>query len=204
MSKMCPKCRIIVDETEMFCPDCGTGVIIVKKGKSVLNKKIYDYLIKEFNEVYAVGHKNVDGINIYDERNPPQGQKRSRWIKESTSLVLKDKMPFLSVEMMINEPSPITVAGNVLIHSIADSAIVKFKDSKDDEEHILANRNYPRFLLIVIPEPSEDSDKWIQIPLIEQLIKELSFLEKSSLKNFKICFANEFESVAEKLLLDYK
>ena len=95
------------------------------------------------------------------------------------------------------------VTGNILVHSIADSAIVRFKDSKEDEEYILSDNNQPRFLLIVIPEPSEDSDKWIQMPLIEQLVKELNFLEKSSLTNFKICFRNEFEDNNKKILQDY-
>jgi len=200
MTKMCPKCRITVDEKEMFCPDCGAGLIVVKKGKSKLDKKIYDYLFEKFDKVYAVGENNVDGIDIFDERCPPKGEIRSRRIKESTSLVLNDGKPFLSVEMMSFEPSPIVVAGNILVHSIADSALVKFKDSKEAEEIILDNNN-PRFLLIVIPEPSEDSDKWKQMPLIEQLVKELNFLENSSLTNFKICFTNEFEEKLEELLL---
>ena len=92
----------------MSSPDCGASLIVVKKGKSILNKNMYDYLIKEFDEVHAVGYNNVDGINLYDDRNPPKGEIRSRWIKESNSLVLKDGLPFLSVEMMTNEPSPIT------------------------------------------------------------------------------------------------
>ena len=58
----------------------------------------------------------------------------------------------------------------------------------------------PRFLLIVIPEPSQNSDKWTQMPLIEQYIKELNFSEKSSLTDFKICFSNEFENSIDKLL----
>ena len=201
MTKMCPKCRIIVDENKTFC-DCGTGLVIVKKGKSKLNKNIYDYLIKEFEEIYAVQENNVDGIDIYDDRSPPKGEIRSRRIKESTSLVLKNGIPFLSVEMMSTEPSPIVVAGNILVHSIADSILVRFKDSKEAEEIIL-DHNYPRFLLIVIPEPSDDSDKWKQMPLIEQLIKELNFFEKSSLTNFKICFTNEFEEKLDELLVDY-
>ena len=187
MTKMCPTCRITVDDNKTFC-DCGASLIIVKKGKLKLNKTINDYLNKEFDEVYAVDENNVDRINLYDDRNPSKGEVRSRWIKESTSLVLKDKKPFLSIEMMSNEPSPIVVAGNILIHSIADSAIIKFKDSREDDEYILSDHINPRFLLIVIPEPSQNSDKWTQMPLIEQYIKELNFSEKSSLTDFKICF----------------
>ena len=203
MPKMCPKCRITVADNEIFCPECNTSLIVVKKGRSVLNKEIYDYLINEFEEVHAVGYNNVDGINLYDDRKPPKGEIRSRWIKESNSLALKNGLPFLSVEMMINEPSPITITGNILVHSIADSAIVRFKDSKEDEELILSENNQPRFLLIVIPEPSEDSDKRKQMTLIEQLVKELNFLEKSSLTNFKICFRDEFEDNVNKILQDY-
>jgi len=199
MPKMCPECRITVDDNKIFCPDCGASLIVVKKGKSKLNKKIYDYLVQEFDIVHAVDQNNVEGIDIFDERNPPKGEIRSRRIKESTSLIFKNGIPFLSVEMMSMEPSPIVVAGNILVHSIADSAIVKFKDSKKSEEIIL-NHNNPRFLLIVIPEPSKDSDKWTQMPLIEQLIKELNFLENSSLTNFKICFTNEFEEAIKELL----
>ena len=109
-------------------------------------------------------------------------------------------MPFLSVEMMSSEPSPIVVTGNILVHSIADSAIVKFEDKESEE--IILNHNNTRFLLIVIPEPSEDSDKWTQMPLIEQLIKELNFLKNSSLTDFKICFTNEFEEAIGLLLQD--
>ena len=54
MSKMCPKCRITVDENEMYCPDCKTSLIVIKKGKSKLNKNIYNYLVKNFEKVHAV------------------------------------------------------------------------------------------------------------------------------------------------------
>lgn len=206
MRMVCPDCGSKLPKGEMLCKSCGTfgepEDERKKTRKSTLSTKYYEYLTGKFDEVLAVGHDNVDGINLYDERAPPQELMKSRWIKESTSLVLKDGMPFLSIETMLSiSTSPITVAGNVLIHAIADSAIVKFKGRRSDTEYILGNKEFPRNLLILFPDPDEDSktSKELQMELIEQFIKDLNFLENSSLKNFKICFNSEFEDAIKTL-----
>jgi hypothetical protein len=36
--------------------------------------------------------------------------------------------------------------------------------------------------------------------IIEQNVKELNFLESSSLKNFKICLMSEFEAIIKELI----
>lgn len=142
--------------------------------------------------------KNID---IYDDRDPSDKKVYSKWVKESTSLVLKDGNPYLSVEMMANyNPSPISVAGNILIHAIGDVAVIKFKDSRNNEKYILDNKKSPRYLLIVIPEPPEESDKKDQMMLMEHLIKKLQFLENSSLTNFKICFMSNYKEALKELL----
>lgn len=175
-----------------------------KNKKSTLDKRIYDFLKQEFTRVYATGYDNVKGIDIYDERNS-NGTAEDRftyWIKESTSLVLKGKKPFLSVEMMPNvNTTPITVAGNILVHSIGDSFIVKFNGRKQDAEYEI-KRESPRYLLIVIPNPDKGvaSNKGDQMEYIEKLIKEMNFLENSSLKNFKICLMSEFENTVKELI----
>ena len=188
----------------MFCPECGAIGDLLDESKmgrkKTLDKKVYDYLYKEFHQVYAVGYNNVKGIDLYDERLPPKEKILTRWIKESSSIVLRDGKPFLSVEIMATvSTTPIVAAGNVLIHSIADSAIVKFQGRKSNKEYQLDS---PRFLLIIIPDPSEDVDssKDEQMKIIEGLIKKMNFLENSSLENFKICMRNEFEESMKQLI----
>ena len=208
MVMMCPKgCGEFQDGT-IFCPECGTTVDKVveskKNRKSNLDKKIFDFLKKEFDEVYAVGY-NVKSIDIFDERNSNKtaDEKFTRWLKESTSLVLKDKNAFLSIEMMPSiSTSPITVTGNVLVHSIADSIFVKFSGRRKDVEYIIGDKEFSRYLLIVIPDPDESvySNKDTQMKIIEQRIKEMKFLENSSLKNFKICLLSEFEDAIKDLI----
>jgi hypothetical protein len=207
MRMVCPDCGKKLPEGEMLCVSCGTfgepEDDKKKTRKSTLSKKHYDYLTNKFKDVIAVGYANVDGINIYDERTPPKELMRSRWIKESTSLVLKDGKPFLSVETMPSiNTSPITVAGNILIHAIADSAIVRFKGRRSDVEYIFGDEKIKRYLLLVMPDPEEDSQtsKEIQMKLIEEYIKDLNFLEKSTFNNFIICFQSEFEDAIEELI----
>lgn len=206
---MCPKGCGEFKEGIIFCPECGTLLERVdeskKNRKSTLDKKIFDYLNQEFEEVFAVGYENVKSIDIFDERNSNKTaeEKFTKWLKESTSLVLKDKEAFLSVEMMPSiSTSPITVAGNVLVHSIADSLFVKFDGRRKDVEYIIGDKEFPRYLLIVIPDPDEsvDSSKDLQMKIIENNIKELKFLENSSLKNFKICLMSNFENALEELI----
>lgn len=207
MPKICNnlKCSTTeVDEAENFCPECGSTLTVVVssgKSKSKLQDDVYDYLNKKFEDVYAAEFDNVKSIDLFDHRDSSAKKVYANWVKRSSSLVLKDGNPFLSVEMMAKEPSPITVAGNILIHAIGDSVVVKFKDSREDQKYILKNQDTPRFLLIVIPEPPEDSDKKNQMNLIEQLVKELDFLDNSSLTNFRICFMSNFEEAVEGLVL---
>ena len=208
MVKMCPNGHGDEFKEEIiFCPDCEAILVHVdeskKNRKSTLDKKIYDYLKQEFDEVYAVGYENVRSIDIFDERNSntTAEEKFTRWLKESTSLVLNDRKAFLSVEMMPSiNTSPITVAGNILVHSIADSFFVK--GGRSDFECIVSDKESPRYLLIVIPNPAEDheSNKGDQMRIIEQNIKELNFIENTSLNNFKICLMNEFESTLKELI----
>lgn len=45
-----------------------------------------------------------------------------------------------------------------------------------------------------------DVNKGDQMKIIEQNVKELNFLESSSLKNFKICLMSEFEAIIKELI----
>jgi uncharacterized Zn finger protein (UPF0148 family) len=211
MTKICPSCSMRLKEGELFCPECkmyGEEEDESKKNrKSTLDKNIYDYLKNEFKQVYAAGYDNVKGLDIFDERgsNTTAEERYTRWNKESSSLVLKDRNAFLSVEMMANvtAANPITVAGNVLIHSIADSILVKFTGRRNSIEYV-RDKTYPRYLLIVIPNPKDDHESYRrdQMVIIEQNIKKLNFLENSSIKNFKICLTSEFESALKELITE--
>lgn len=207
MPMICPMCGKTLKEDEIFCPECGTSGEIEdqsKKGrKTILPEKINNFLNKEFKDVYSIGFKNVNKIDLYDDKTTFTDDIFSRWIKESTCLVLKDGRAFISVEMMANfHTSPIVLSGNVLVHSIADSAVVKFKGRREPDDYILDDDSFPRFLLIVLPDPSEDLDssKELQIKIIEHRIKELEFLDRSTLKDFTICLASEFEKSFEELI----
>lgn len=207
MSMICPMCGKTLKEDEIFCPVCGTSGEIEDKSKigrkTVLPEMINDFLNKEFEDVYAVGYKNVNSINLYDDKTTFSDNKSSRWLKESTCIVLKDGRAFFSVEMMANfHTTPIGLSGNVLVHSIADSAVVKFTGRREPDEYILDGDNFPRFLLIVLPDPSEDLDssKELQIRIIEHRIKDLEFFDRSTLNNFKICLASEFEKSIKELI----
>lgn len=209
MVMMCPKGCGEFEEGTIFCSECKTLLEKVDESKrsrkSTLDKKIFNYLNQEFEDVYAVGYENVKSIDIFDERNSNKTaeEKFTRWLKESTSLVLKDKKPFLSVEMMSSiSTSPITVTGNILVHSIGDSLFVKFDGRREDVEYIIGDKDFPRYLLIVIPDPDEsvESNKDVQMKIIEQRIKEMNFLENSSLTNFKICLMSDFENAIKELI----
>jgi uncharacterized Zn finger protein (UPF0148 family) len=206
MPMICPECGKKLRKNEIFCPECGMAGELEdeskKNRKSTIDKKIYDYLKQEFKDVYAVGYDNVESIDIFAEKNSTSKDRLTRWIKDSASLVLKDKKAFLSVEMMPNvNTTPIAVAGNVLIHSIGDSALVRF-NRKNEVEYSLSDKEFPRYLLIVIPDPDEGvaSNKKDQMEIIEHSIKEMKFLENSSLKDFRICLMKDFEAEIKDLL----
>jgi len=191
----------------MFCPECGASGELLDESKigkrSILDVDIFDFLNSNFNEVFATGYNNVNKINIYSERDPSTENINSRWIKESSCLILKDGMAFLSVESMPSiDTSPVIYTGNVLTHSIADSALVRFNGRKEDMEYLLNNKGFPRYLLIIIPDPEEgrNSSKELQSIIVEKSIKELNFLEASSLTNFKICMKNDFENSLNELI----
>lgn len=102
MVLVCPGCgRTWNGNDGIFCPDCGaSGELLdeTKLGRKItLDKKVFEYLSQTFEDVHAVGHKNVKGIDIYDERFPSKENTRSRWIRESSCIVLKNENPFLSV-----------------------------------------------------------------------------------------------------------
>lgn len=207
MVLFCTNCNITLKDGEMFCPECGASGELLdeskKRKKSVLDKDIFEYLSKKFDDVYALGYNNVKKIDIYDERAPSNYNIKSRWLKESSSLILKEGKAFLSVESMPKtDTPPVVYTGNVLTHSIADSALVKFKGRKEEVEYILNDENLPRYLLIIIPDPEKgtDSSKELQSKIVEQLIKEMNFLESSSLTNFKICMKSEFEIALNHLI----
>lgn len=200
---ICPECgKTWNGEDGMFCPDCSAIGEFLDKSKlghkNSLDKKVFDHLNNKFDEVYAVGHQNVKGIDIYDERTPSKENLRSRWIRKSSAIVLKNENPFLSVEIEA-DTTPISVAGNILIHAIADSIVIKYKGRKDNMEYPL---DTPRYLLIIIPdlEPSVESNKDEQMKLIELLIKELKIFENTSLKNFKICLMKDFKKTILQLI----
>lgn len=205
MVLVCPGCgKTWNGEDGMFCPECGTSGELLDESKlghkNILDKKVFDYLKQEFDDVLAIGYQNVKGIDVYDERNPSKKNIRSRWIKESSAIVLKDKQPFLSVEIEANT-TPINVAGNVLVHAIADSLVVKYKGRNENVEYPI---DAPRYLLIIMPdlELGVESNKDEQMKIIELLIKELKFTDNSSLKNFKICLMKDFEKSINQLIVN--
>lgn len=205
--KSCPDCGKEFEDKITFCPDCETILTAADKKKrrkqSILNKENYFYLNKHFEKVYAIGYKNVHNIELF------QGDSTDRsanWIKQSSALVLKDEYAYLSVEMTSSDlTTPKEIAGNILVHAIAESAIVRIKGGLDEEmEYILDNRKFPRYLLIVLPDPSElkESRKDEQIQEVEHRIKRLGFMENIALKNFKISYVSDFENSIQELLND--
>lgn len=202
---MCPECGKNVGDNDIFCPDpeCRASTIPVKerKGKAQIPKEIFEYLDKKFEKVHAVGHNNVEGIKFYNERYPPKELKMARWIKEGTSLVLKNDEPYLCVEM-VEDRTPMTIAGTVLLNTISDFALVKTNFRKEPLEYIMGDEKNLRYLLVVLPEPTEKSDKDIQMPYLEQCFKELNFIDNSPLKDFKICFTTNYKESLEKLLAE--
>lgn len=183
--KSCPDCNMEFEDNVTFCPDCGTiGVAKNKSNKkrkqSILTKETYFYLKNHFKNIYAIGYKNVRNIELF------QGDSKERnanWIKQSSALILKDNRPYLSVEMMAGDlTTPIVLAGNLLVHTIAKSVPVKKGGLDEPLEYILDDEKFPRYLLIVLPDPSElkESRKDEQIEEIEHRIKNLGFLEKNS------------------------
>lgn len=205
MPRMCPECGKNVGDNDIFCPDpeCRASTIPVKerKGKAQIPKEIFEYLDKKFEKVHAVGHNNVEGIKFYNERYPPKELKMARWIKEGTSLVLKNDEPYLCVEM-VEDRTPMTIAGTVLLNTISDFALVKTNFSKEPLEYIMGDEKNLRYLLVVLPEPPEKSDKDIQMPYLEQCFKELNFMDNSPLKDFKICFTTNYKESLKKLLAE--
>lgn len=203
--KNCPDCGKEFEDSVIYCPDCGTIGVSEKSNKkqkqSILTKEIYFYLKKHFEKIYALKYGNVHNIELFQGDS---NERKTTWIKQSSALILKDDRPYLSVEMMAKDTTtPITLAGNVLIHTIAESITVKIKGGLDETlEYILDNEKFPRYLLIVLPDPAEikESQKDEQIEEMERRIKNLGFMEKTALKNFKICYVYNFEKSIGDLL----
>lgn len=206
--KSCPDCGREFEDNITFCPNCGTILNVEDKSKkkkrqTILQEDIFYYLNKNFEEVYALGYKNVHNIELF--QGDPSDRK-ANWIKQSSALILKDDRAYLSVEMTPSDlTTPKDLAGNILVHTIAESVVVRIKGGIDEEtEYILDNEKFPRYLLIVLPDPSElkESRKDEQIQELEKRIKNLGFLEKTALKNFNICYVNNFENSIQELLKD--
>lgn len=75
---------------------------------------------------------------------------------------------------------------------------MKYQGNKKD---VKCPIDTPRYLLVILPDPEGvESDKEDQMRLIEELIKEMNFLENSNLKNFKICLMKDYEQSIQKLI----
>lgn len=204
--KSCPDCGKEFEDKKTFCPDCETILMAVDKSKkrrkqSILNKENYFYLKKNFEKVYAIGYKNVHNIELFQGDSQ---DRRANWIKQSSALVLMDRPAYLSVEMTSSDlTTPKEIAGNILIHAVAESAVVTVKGGLDEKTDYDLDK-FPRYLLIVLPDPSElkESRKEEQIQELEHRIKRLGFMENTTLKNFKVSYVSDFDNSLQELLED--
>jgi hypothetical protein len=96
--------------------------------------EVYEQLSHVFtkNNIYCHGKNGVNTIVLFDEPELIPGQKARYKIGNLTILILKDNMPFLSVEVIPTAPTPPkTIAGLLPVHMVTRSIVINCKDDEN-------------------------------------------------------------------------
>lgn len=163
---------------------------------------VYDQLLGIFKDekIYCQGKDDVNTIVLFDEPELVPGKKARFKIGHCTILILKEDIPFLSIEVISTEPTPPkTIAGLLPIHMITRAMVVNHNKG-DSLKFNLDEYGNKMSLLIVVPDQTEVKEK--QFEDLDMKFRGVLALNYpySHVKNFAIAPLRNLENALSKLL----
>ncbi|MCK9151816.1 hypothetical protein [Methanobacterium alcaliphilum] len=172
------------------------------KIEEMLNK-VYEELSRELNDetIYCQGKNGVKTIVLFDEPDLIPGEKARYRIGTLTILILRDGVPFLSVDVIPTAPTPPKViAGLLPVHMITRSMVIN-RMEKNSIKFDLDELTNKLKLLIVVPDQSEGI-KEVQFGDLDEKFRGVINLrsEHSNIQDFAITPIENLISSLNKLL----
>lgn len=150
--------------------------------------EVYEKISVNFKDeiIYCQGKNGVKTLVLFDEPELiPNKMSRYR-IGTVTILVLKDNIPFLSVEVIFQGPTPPkTIAGVLPVNMITRSIVVNREGAKNLKYDLDELQN-KMLLLIVVPDQSESVKEVQFVDLEEKFRGVLDLSQYSNVRDFAI------------------
>lgn len=165
-------------------------------------KEVYDGLSEIFKKetIYFQGKNGVNSLVLFDEPELIPGDKARYKIGNFTALVLKNDVPFLSIEIIPSEPTPPkSIAGLLPVHMVTRSIVINRK-RVDNLKYDLDELENKILLLIVVPDQSGQV-KEIQFDDLDEKFRGVIRLngQYANVKDFAITPIRDLQSAIKKL-----
>ncbi|MBF4475943.1 hypothetical protein [Methanobacterium formicicum] len=150
--------------------------------------KVYKELSIHFKDetIYCQGKNGVKTLVLFDEPELIPNKMARFKIGTVTILVLKDDIPFLSVEIISQGPTPPkSIAGILPVNMVTRSIVVNREGAKNLKYDLDELRN-KMLLLIVVPDQSETVKEAQFVDLDEKFRGVIDLTHYSNIRDFAI------------------
>lgn len=165
--------------------------------------KVFDELSVHLKKetIYCQGKNGVNTLVLFDEPELIPGEKARYKIGNLTILVLRDNVPFLSVEVIPTSPTPPkTISGLLPVHMVTRSIVINRKGD-NNLKYDLDELENKMLLLIVVPDQSKTVKEPQFVDLDEKFRGVISLRsEYSNVKDFAIAPLRKMIPVLDDLL----
>jgi|GEM_PF-2081596 len=172
------------------------------KIEEMLNKVFDELSVNLKNDtIHCQGKNGVNTLVLFDEPELIPGEKARYKIGNLTMLVLRDNVPFLSVEVIPTAPTPPkTIAGLFPVHMVTRSIVIN-RQGSNNLKYDLDELENKLLLLIVVPDQSETVKEAQFVDLDEKFRGVINLRsEYSNVKDFAIAPLRKMIPVLNDLL----
>lgn len=150
--------------------------------------EVYEELSIHFKDetIYCQGKNGLKTLVLFDEPELiPNKMSRYR-IGTVTILVLKDDIPFLSVEVISHGPTPPKSIAGILPVNMVTRSIVVNREGAENLKYDLDELRNKMLLLIVVPDQSETVKEAQFVDLDEKFRGVIDLTQYSNVRDFAI------------------